>query len=276
MSSTDSPPPSLTIVLPAYNEAARIEAALDELFGWLYRGGPARSHGRSSDEIGTWQVLVVDDGSEDDTVDVVEARPEARPRADGSSPALRLLRRRHAGKGAAVTAGVLAADGDLIVFTDADMATPPDQIPLLTEALATDDLALGSRIQPDGSDRRASQPAYRRLLGRIYRLLAGLWVTADVPDTQCGFKGFRRAAGHDIFGRLKTEGIAFDAEVIYLARRLGYSYAVVPVMWHDIHGSRMRVRPRLAFSVLWDLLRIPVIHRDVTGTSREPRPGDTP
>jgi dolichyl-phosphate beta-glucosyltransferase len=276
VSSTDSPPPSLTIVLPAYNEAARIEAALDELFGWLYRGGPARSHGRSSDEIGTWQVLVVDDGSEDDTVDVVEARPEARPRADGSGPALRLLRRRHAGKGAAVTAGVLAADGDLIVFTDADMATPPDQIPLLTEALATDDLALGSRIQPDGSDRRASQPAYRRLLGRIYRLLAGLWVTADVPDTQCGFKGFRRAAGHDIFGRLKTEGIAFDAEVIYLARRLGYSYAVVPVMWHDIHGSRMRVRPRLAFSVLWDLLRIPVIHRDVTGTMREPRPGDTP
>ncbi|HSM33170.1 MAG TPA: dolichyl-phosphate beta-glucosyltransferase [Anaerolineae bacterium] len=276
MSSTDSPPPSLTIVLPAYNEAARIEAALDELFGWLYRGGPARSHGRSSDEIGTWQVLVVDDGSEDDTVDVVEARPEARPRADGSGPALRLLRRRHAGKGAAVTAGVLAADGDLIVFTDADMATPPDQIPLLTEALATDDLALGSRIQPDGSDRRASQPAYRRLLGRIYRLLAGLWVTADVPDTQCGFKGFRRAAGHDIFGRLKTEGIAFDAEVIYLARRLGYSYAVVPVMWHDIHGSRMRVRPRLAFSVLWDLLRIPVIHRDVAGTMREPRPGDTP
>jgi dolichyl-phosphate beta-glucosyltransferase len=276
VSSTDSPPPSLTIVLPAYNEAARIEAALDELFGWLYRGGPARSHGRSSDEIGTWQVLVVDDGSEDDTVDVVEARPEARPRADGSGPALRLLRRRHAGKGAAVTAGVLAADGDLIVFTDADMATPPDQIPLLTEALATDDLALGSRIQPDGSDRRASQPAYRRLLGRIYRLLAGLWVTADVPDTQCGFKGFRRAAGHDIFGRLKTEGIAFDAEVIYLARRLGYSYAVVPVMWHDIHGSRMRVRPRLAISVLWDLLRIPVIHRDVTGTMREPRPGDTP
>jgi dolichyl-phosphate beta-glucosyltransferase len=275
VSSTDSPPPSLTIVLPAYNEAARIEAALDELFGWLYRGGPARSHGRSSDEIGTWQVLVVDDGSEDDTVAVVEARPEARPRADGSGPDLRLLRRRHAGKGAAVTAGVLAAEGDLIVFTDADMATPPDQIPLLTEALATDDLALGSRIQPDGSDRRASQPTYRRLLGRIYRLLAGLWVTADVPDTQCGFKGFRRAAAQDIFGRLRTEGIAFDAEVIFLARRLGYSYAIVPVMWHDIHGSRMRVRPRLAFSVLWDLLRIPVIHRDATATRREPRPGDT-
>ena len=267
--------PSLTIVLPAYNEAERIGAALDELFGWLYRGGPARSLGRSSDEIGTWQVLVVDDGSEDSTVDIVESRQEARPGSDRARAALRVLRRRHAGKGAAVTAGILAADSDLIVFADADMATPPDQIPLLTEALATSDLALGSRIQPDGSDRRASQPIYRRMLGRIYRLLAGLWVTGDIPDTQCGFKGFRRAAAHDIFGRLKTEGIAFDAEVIFLARRLGYSRAVVPVMWHDIHGSRMRVRPRLALSVLWDLFRIPILHRDVARTKAEPRPGDT-
>ena len=148
--------PRLTIVVPAYNEAERIGPALDELFGWLRRGGPARSNGRSSDDIGAWDVLVVDDGSSDDTVDIVEARPEAQPGADGSPPRLRVLRRRHAGKGAAVTAGVLAADGDLVVFTDADMATPPDQIPLLTEALATADVALGSRIQPDGSDRRAS------------------------------------------------------------------------------------------------------------------------
>ena len=119
--------PRLTIVVPAYNEAERISPALDELFGWLRRGGPARSRGRSSDEIGEWDVLVVDDGSSDDTVDIVEARPEAKPGPDASPPRLRVLRRRHAGKGAAVTAGVLAAEGDLILFTDADMATPPDQ-----------------------------------------------------------------------------------------------------------------------------------------------------
>lgn len=264
---------SLTIVLPAYNEADRIEPALDELFGWLYRGGPARSQGRSSDEIGTWEVLLVDDGSTDDTVDIVEARPEARPGADGSAPRLRVLRRRHAGKGAAVTAGVLAATSDLIIFADADMATPPDQIPFLTEALVGDDIALGSRIQPDGSDRRASQPTYRRLLGRVYRALAGMWVTGDVPDTQCGFKGFRRAAAHDVFGRLKTDGIVFDAEVIFLARSLGYSYAIVPVMWHDIHGSRMRVRPGLALSVLWDLFRIPIIHRGIRTSRAAQGPG---
>jgi dolichyl-phosphate beta-glucosyltransferase len=266
--------PSLTIVVPAYNEAERIGPALDELFGWLRRGGPARNRGRSSDELGAWDVLVVDDGSEDDTVDVVESRPEAQPGVDGSSPELRVLRRRHAGKGAAVTAGILAASSDLVIFTDADMATPADQIPLLTEALASADVALGSRIHPDGSDRRASQPTYRRLLGRAYRLLAGAWVTGHVPDTQCGFKGFRRAASHDIFDRLKTSGIVFDAEVIYLTRRLGCSYAIVPVMWHDIHGSRMRVRPGLAFSVLWDLFRIPLIHRRTRAGSVETETGD--
>lgn len=274
MTATPSGRPSLTIVIPAYNEADRIEPALDELFGWLGRGGPARSRGRSSAELGPWQVLVVDDGSEDETVDLLEARPEAQTGPDGSAPRLRVLRRRHAGKGAAVTAGVLAAEGDLVLFTDADMATPPDQIPLLTEALMRCDVALGSRVQPDGSDRRASQPTYRRLLGRVYRLLAGFWVTGDVPDTQCGFKGFRRHAARDIFARLKTDGIVFDAEVIFLARRLGYRYEVVPVMWHDIRGSRMRVRLGLAMSVLWDLLRIPLIHRGLVAAESVERQRD--
>jgi dolichyl-phosphate beta-glucosyltransferase len=174
-----------------------------------------------------------------------------------------------------VTAGVLAAEGDLIVFTDADMATPPDQIPLLIGALATADVALGSRIHSDGSDRRASQPVYRRALGKVYHALAGAWITGDVPDTQCGFKGFRRAAAQDIFGRLKTDGIVFDAEIIYLMRRLGYDYLIVPVMWDDIHGSRMRVRLRLGLSVLWDLFRIPIVHRKTRAGAPASRTSDT-
>jgi len=137
-------------------------------------------------------------------------------------------------------------------------------------------VALGSRIQPDGSDRRASQPTYRRVLGKIYRAIAGAWVTGDVPDTQCGFKGFRRAAAQDIFGRLKTDGIVFDAEIIYLMRRLGWSYTLVPVMWDDIHGSRMRVRLRLGLSVLWDLFRIPLIHRDTRADAPVPEPTAPP
>ncbi len=262
MTEASSERPSLTIVLPAYNEAERIEPALRELFGYLRRGGPARSGGRASDELGSWDVIVVDDGSEDDTVAVVERIAADLALSGGPAP-LRVLRRPHRGKGGAVTAGVLEAEGELIVFADSDMATPPDQIPLLTEALASSDLALGSRVQPDGSDRRASQPWYRRGLGRLYRALAGAWVTGDVPDTQCGFKGFRQAAAHDLFERLTTDGIVFDAELIHLARRRGYDMAIVPVMWHDVRGSRMRVRPRLALQVLYDLVRIPLIHRDV-------------
>jgi dolichyl-phosphate beta-glucosyltransferase len=254
--------PSLTIVLPAYNEAERIGPALDELFGWLHRGGPAREGGRSSDDLGSWDVLVVDDGSTDATVRLVESRPEAQPGLDGSAPVLRVLRLPHGGKGAAVRGGMLAATGDLVIFADADLATPPDQLPLLTEALADHQVALGSRIQDDGSDRRASQPGYRRLLGKLFHSLASIWVsTGPVPDTQCGFKGFRRAVAQDLFRRQRIISIVFDTELIHLARGRGYSIAVVPVHWSDKRGSRMRMRPGLAIQVAWDLFRIPLIHR---------------
>lgn len=253
----------MTLVLPAYNEAARLGSALDELFGYLGRSGPARAGGRAATDLGPIDVLLVDDGSEDGTVALVEARPEAAPGADGSPPRLRVLRCPHGGKGAAVHAGILAATGDLVVFADSDMATPPDQLPLLCDALADHDVALGSRVQPDGSDRRSSQPLHRRALGKVFHALAGAWVTGSVPDSQCGFKGFRREAGQDLFARQRITSIVFDAEVIFLARKRGYRVAVVPVQWTDQRGSRMRVRPTLALRVAWDLLRIPIIHRGV-------------
>lgn len=259
---TEPTRPSLTLVLPAYNEAERLPGALDELFGYLGRSGPARSGGRPASELGRWDVLVVDDGSADGTAELVEARPEAARELEGG-PRLRVLRIAHGGKGAAVRAGMMAATGDLVVFADSDMATPPDQLPLLTEALADHDLALGSRVQPDGSDRRASQPFYRRLLGKAFHALAAAWVTGPVPDSQCGFKGFRREAGQDLFARQRITSIVFDAEVIHLARRRDYSMTSVPVSWTDKRGSRMRVRFTLALQVLWDLARIPFLHRDV-------------
>ena len=141
---------------------------------------------------------------------------------------------------------MLAADADLIVFADADMATPPDQLPLLVAALADHDVSLGSRIQPDGSDMRATQPGYRRLLGKVFHCLASIWVVGPVQDTQCGFKGFTRAAAHDLFARQKVTSIVFDVELIYLARRRGYRMAIVPIRWYDKRGSRMRASPGLA------------------------------
>jgi dolichyl-phosphate beta-glucosyltransferase len=252
---------TLSLVLPAYNEAARIEPALDELFGYLSRRGEHARDGASGSAglPSAIEVLVVDDGSTDDTGDIVEARPEARGAIDHIT--LRVVRVPHGGKGAAVRAGVLAARGDLVIFADADMATPPDQIPMLVDTLADHDVALGSRIQPDGSDMRTAQPAYRRFLGKVFHLLASIWVTGPIQDTQCGFKGFTQRAAQDLFARQRITSIVFDVELIYLARRRGYRVAVVPIRWYDKRGSRMRASIPLAVRVAWDLFRIPLVHR---------------
>jgi glycosyltransferase involved in cell wall biosynthesis len=251
----------LTLVLPAYNEAARIGPALDELFAWL--SGPAATADPPLPP--SIRVLVVDDGSTDRTAHLVLDRPEAAV-PEGAPLRLELLRVPHGGKGAAVRAGMLAGDGDVLVFADADMATPPHQLPKLLAALAEGaDVALGSRIQADGSDMRASQPGYRRLLGRVFHAMASIWVFGPVRDTQCGFKGFRRAAAREVFSRQVITSIVFDVELIYVARRLGCRLAIVPVEWSDIHGSRMHPGLGLAMRVGWDLFRIPFLHRRVRG-----------
>ncbi len=245
-----SPVIQLSLVLPAFDEASRIGPALDELFAMLQASRPVP---------GAIEVVVVDDGSSDGTADIVEARPEAA----GSLPGVtvRVLRVAHGGKGAAVRAGMLDACGDLRIFADADMATPPDQIPLLVAALRDNDVALGSRIQTDGTDMRATQPAYRRFLGRAFHLFASIWVVGPVQDTQCGFKGFTGAAALDLFSRQQVTSIVFDVELIYLARKRDYRFAIVPIRWSDKRGSRMRASPGLALRVAWDLFRIPLLHR---------------
>ena len=286
---------SLGIVLPAYNEETRLGPALDELFVYLC-AAPA---GLLPETV---TVLVVDDGSTDGTAALVKARPEfeaggssgersgpakrtspgPRSAAPRNCPSLGLLTVPHGGKGSAVRAGMLAAEGDLLVFADADMATPPDQLPKLVAALQAADVAIGSRIQPDGSDMRATQPRFRRLVGRLFRFAAQAWVTGPVRDTQCGFKGFTRSAAHDLFDRLRVTSIVFDVDLIYLARKRGYRIAIVPIVWADRRGSRMHARPGLALRVAWDLVRIRFIHRAVRkavpdgAVSKDGAPGGSP
>jgi len=258
---------SLGIILPAYNEEARLGPALDELFGWLCT---------ARDRVpGMVDVLVVDDGSTDGTADLVRHRREFVTEAGGTGSGdcpttLRLLTVPHGGKGSAVRAGMLAASDDLLVFADADMATPPDQLPLLVDALADADVALGSRIQADGSDMRDSQPRFRRWVGRVFRFAARIWIgTGPIEDTQCGFKGFRREVAKDLFSRMRITSIVFDVDLVFLAHKRGYRIVPVPVIWTDRRGSRMHARPKLALRVGWDLLRIRFLHRGVGRAAAE-------
>ena len=272
---------SLSIVLPAFNEETRLGPALDELFAYLCAAPP----GALPEKVG---VLIVDDGSTDGTAALVRARAEyvGDVSAGGAADsAVGATGRRDGGPRARQLGATAPSCGCWGSRTPArarpfgrecwprkaiSSCSPTRTWPRRriscrgsSQALASSDVALGSRIQPDGSDMRASQPRFRRLVGRLFRVLARLWVTGPIDDTQCGFKGFRRDAARDLFGRLRITSIVFDVDLIFLARQRGYRMAVVPVVWADRRGSRMHARPSLALRVGWDLLRIRFLHRGV-------------
>jgi dolichyl-phosphate beta-glucosyltransferase len=240
--------PLVSFVLPAYNEQDRLPTGLETVIGFLAEQ-PFES-----------EIVVADDGSRDRTPDIV------RERAAAGLPkhvALRLVQ--HApnqGKGAAIRMGILAACGRFVFFMDADLATPPEESLKLLERLehgAT--VVAGSRIQPDGSDMRASQPAQRRAVGRLFTFMRkAMRVLPDVDDTQCPLKGFDREAARAIFQRQQLRGWIFDAEVLQIARSLGYTIEMVPVRWAHVDGSRLRVRPQQAWEILRDLFRLRFLH----------------
>ncbi|MHB2017100.1 MAG: dolichyl-phosphate beta-glucosyltransferase [Candidatus Xenobia bacterium] len=231
--------PVVSVIVPAYNEAARIGPSLIALDTWLEGAGHR------------YEILVVNDGSTDSTAEVVNGIAAERP-------AIRLLDMpQNGGKGAVVRAGMLAARGSYRIFTDADLATPPQEIEPMLAALRQTPVAIGSRIQANGFDMRSlSQPLYRRLLGKVFTTLTRLLVVRGYADTQCGFKGFRQDAATQIFTRLATTGIVFDVEILLLAQRLNYAVTQLPVAWKDPGGSTMRVAPSKARRVWSELLSI--------------------
>ncbi|WP_175084615.1 alpha-(1-_3)-arabinofuranosyltransferase domain-containing protein [Candidatus Frankia nodulisporulans] len=208
---------SVSIVVPAFNEAARLPRSLPVLVGALRRHHLADA-----------EVIVVDDGSVDDT-----ARLAAR--LLGDAPNRRVLRLPvNQGKGAAVRAGVAAATGDVIAFMDADLASDVDDLPRLLNALGNAEVALGSRRLANSAERAP----VRRLGSWLFHLVVRLLVRLDVADTQCGFKAFRHAEAKLLFARTRLTGFAFDVEVLALARALGYRMAEVPVRWVEQPGGR--------------------------------------
>jgi dolichyl-phosphate beta-glucosyltransferase len=236
MTTTSSP--VLSVIVPAFDEEARIASTLRRITSYLDAGGEP------------YEVIVVDDGSRDRTCDavaeVVATAAHVRLLALGTNQ----------GKGAAVRAGVLASRGHEVLFSDADLSTPIEELARLRAALAAGaDVAIGSRVAGTGIERR--QPFLRRLQGRTFRLAVralGFRSLARIGDTQCGFKLFRGPVARELFARTTLSGFAFDVEVLALAHPR-HRVDEIGVAW--VHAEGSKVRPGLdALRMLRDLARL--------------------
>lgn len=215
----------LSMVIPAYDEAQRLPVYLHAIRRYFQNSAP-----------GEYEVIVVDDGSHDFTADIVERLFE-------DWDELSVLRQPvNRGKGAAVRAGVLAARGNLVLFTDADGATPIEGERKLRAAILNGaDVAIGSRHLKESRATLIRRRGRRDLLGRFFALLARTYVRAPVRDVQCGFKMFRNDAAGRLFGACAEDGYLFDVFILALADRLGYQIGEVAVPWSDVPGSKIHL-----------------------------------
>ena len=210
-----------SIIIPAYNEGARIGATLNKVL--LY----VEEHG--------WdvEVIVVNDGSSDNTVEIVQQHMQR-------NSALRLLENPgNRGKGYSVRNGMMHATGEVLLFSDADLSSPIEEAPKLLAAIAEGaDIAIGSRwMQSDLQTER--QPLYRQFFGRIFNLMLRLILGLKFKDTQCGFKVFTRRAALAIFPQQKIERWGFDPELLFLAEKYGFKVMEIPVAWAHSAGTRI-------------------------------------
>jgi dolichyl-phosphate beta-glucosyltransferase len=215
--------PSLSIVIPAYNEQDRLGPTIVSYLGYCHERGLAA------------ELIVVDDGSMDATSMLVE-------QMSAEYPEIRLIRlAENRGKGYAVRTGVVNARGEMVLFADADAATPISEIERLESALnAGADVAIGSRALT-GVGVRVKARLYRRVAGRAFHLLVRMLTVRTIQDTQCGFKLFRGSVAHDLFSRMRMTGFSFDVELLMMAQRCGYRVAEVPVNWVHQPGSKVNL-----------------------------------
>jgi glycosyltransferase involved in cell wall biosynthesis len=234
MGSTDA---SLSIIVPAFNEAHVIGSTVRELRAHLLRTSLP------------WEIRVVDDGSTDATRAIVSALSTEDPR-------IVLQPEPHRGKGGAVRVGMLTATGDLRFLCDADLSMPLGELPRFLEAVPMRcDIAIG--VREGVGARRFGEPRHRHLMGRAFNRLVRALALTDIDDTQCGFKLFTAAAADAVFRRVTLDGWAFDIEALFIARRLGYRTRVIPIEWHYREQSRIRLL-RDSLRMARDLSRIRV------------------
>ena len=217
----DAQTPQYSIIIPAYNEDARIEGTLKKVTAFIAAQN--------------WdaEIIVVNDGSNDGTVGIVERYAKDNPR-------MRLIANPgNRGKGYSVRNGMLQAAGEILLFSDADLSSPIEEAPKLFDAIAKGaDVAIGSRwLQAKLQTQR--QPLYRQLFGRIFNRLLRTMLALPFKDTQCGFKAFTRQAAQAIFPLQRIERWGFDPEVLFLARRFGFRIVEVPVEWAHREGTRI-------------------------------------
>jgi dolichyl-phosphate beta-glucosyltransferase len=233
-----------SLVVPAYNEASRIENCIRSAARW------AQSRPGGWD----WEVILVDDGSKDDTV--------ARARRFAAEEKLELnvvSYGENRGKGAAIRAGVLASSGDPVLVSDTDLSTPLSEWARLAERLPTHPIAIGSRAIEQALVRK-KQPFYRQFMGRTFNRFVRLLTVRGIGDTQCGFKLFRGDLARELFRQARIDRFAYDVEILYLAQRRGIPIAEVPVVWINSPESKVQV-VRDSLRMLLDLFRIRWIHR---------------
>ncbi len=241
--------PTYSIVIPAYNESARLSASLEKVLAYV--------HAQNWDA----EIIVVNDGSRDNTADIVRTFA-------AKNPALRLVENPgNRGKGYSVRNGMLNAHGRIILFSDADLSSPIEEAPKLLEALEGGaDIAIGSRwLRAETQTQR--QPLHRQLFGRIYNLVLRLTLGLQFKDTQCGFKAFKAPAVQAIFPLQRIERWGFDPEILFLARKFGFKVQEVPVAWG--HSGGTRINPLIdGFRMVTEMLRIRWY--DLTGKYNEP------
>ena len=229
---------SLSIVIPAYNEESRLPKTFDRILQWLDEQG-----------FKFREVIVVDDGSSDATSGVVEEYSKP------PSP-IRLLRNPgNKGKGYAVRHGVLDAEGEWILYTDADLSTPIEELQKLEAAAAQQNavIAIGSRAV-DRSLVAVHQSPFREYSGRFFNVVMRALTGLPFHDTQCGFKLYRADAAKDVFSRQEQDGFSFDVEDLVIAKKLGLRAVEVPVRWANVEGTKVTLAQGL--KSFTDLLQI--------------------
>jgi dolichyl-phosphate beta-glucosyltransferase len=226
----------LSVVVPCFDEESRLPGSLAAATAYLRASG--REH----------EIILVDDGSRDRTPELIRKAE----RADRVVRAVILPANR--GKGRALAEGVARSRGRLVLVSDADFSAPIEELPKLEAAMAGGvDIAIGSRAKRGA--REVDQPLHRRVMGKGFNLMVQALLLPGLWDTQCGFKLFRGAVARDLFGRLRTDGFAFDVEVLYRARRSGWTVIEVPVRWKNSATTRVQA-VRHSREMLTDLLRI--------------------